>query len=615
MDFYFGAPVRTSLASGRYRHELRSSKGDGNPSRLGPLPKGGESNKIRFLCPTGERGKGRELAVKNSRIKNKKNSVKPWLDAKVGRMERHMEKGYLALVFHSHLPFVRHPEHDRFLEEDWLYEAITETYIPIINVFEGLVNDGVDFRITMSLTPTLIAMLTDPLLQQRYVRHITKLIELAEKEVVRTANQPEFNPIAHMYLGLFKNALSVFEEKYGRNLVSAFKKFQDLGKLEIITCGATHGFLPLMLNQKAVHAQIMVAVEQHTKHLGRAPKGIWLPECGYYEGLDEILHDAGIRYFFTDSHGVFHASPRPKYGVYAPIYCKSGVAAFGRDIESSKQVWSSVEGYPGDYNYREFYRDIGFDLDYEYVRPYLHPDGVRVNLGIKYHKITGATDHKDPYIRQWALDRAADHAGNFLFNREKQVEWLAGIFNDRKPIIVAPYDAELYGHWWFEGPDWINFLIRKIAYDQKTVRLITPTEYLAENPKCQISNPSASSWGYKGYSEVWLDGSNDWIYRHLHKAADRMVELARSGPQAEGTLLRALNQAARELLLAQSSDWAFILKTGSHVEYAVKRTRDHVLRFTRLYDDIKRNSIDEGWLCDIEYKDNIFPDIDYRVYA
>jgi 1,4-alpha-glucan branching enzyme len=540
--------------------------------------------------------------------------VKPSL-VNAGRMEEHMEKGYLALVLHSHLPFVRHPEHDRFLEEDWLYEAITETYIPLINVFDGLVNDNVDFRITMSLTPTLIAMLTDPLLQQRYARHIARLIELAEKEVHRTANQPEFNPIAHMYLGMFKNARYVFEEQYGRNLVAAFKKFQDLGKVEIITCAATHGFLPLMPNQKAVRAQIMVAVEQHTKHLGMPPKGIWLPECGYYEGLDEILHEAGIRYFFTDSHGVFHASPRPKYGVYAPIYCKSGVAAFGRDLESSKQVWSSVEGYPGDYNYREFYRDVGFDLDYEYIKPYLHSDGVRVHLGMKYYKITGESDHKDPYIRQWALDRAAAHAGNFLFNREKQVEWLSGIFNDRKPIIVAPYDAELYGHWWFEGPDWINFLIRKAVFDQTTVRLITPSEYLAENPRCQISTPSMSSWGYKGYAEVWLDGSNDWLYRHLHKAADRMVELAGSFPHAEGLQRRALNQAARELLLAQSSDWAFILKTGSHVEYAVKRTRDHVLRFARLYDDIKRNRIDEGWLADIEYKDTIFPDIDYRVYG
>ena len=301
--------------------------------------------------------------------------------------------------------------------------------------------------------------------------------------------------------------------------------------------------------------------------------------------------------------------------VYAPIYCRSGVAAFGRDIESSKQVWSSKEGYPGDYDYRDFYRDVGFDLDFDYIRPYIHPDGVRVNLGIKYYRITGQSDHKEPYVRKTALDRAAEHAGNFLFNREKQIEWLHSIMQDRKPIIIAPYDAELYGHWWFEGPDWINYLLRKTAYDQKTVRLITPTEYLKENPTCQIATPSHSSWGYKGYAEVWLNESNDWIYRHLHKAADRMVELAQTYPHAEGLQLRALSQAAREVLLAQSSDWAFIMKTGSHVEYAVKRTKDHLLRFDKLYNSIKANRIDEGWLGDIEYQDNIFPDIDYRAYA
>lgn len=526
-----------------------------------------------------------------------------------------MEKGYLALVLHCHLPFVRHPEHDRFLEEDWLYEAITETYVPLINVFDGLLNDGVDFRLTISLTPTLISMLTDPLLQQRYIRHITKLIELADKEVERTEQQPEFNPIARMYSEQFRNARFVFEEKYGRNLVTAFKKFQDLGKLEIITCGATHGFLPLLQNRNAVRAQIAVAVEHYQKHLGRAPKGIWLPECGYYEGLDEILKELGIAYFFTDSHGVCHASPRPKYGVYAPIYCRSGVAAFGRDVESSKQVWSSIEGYPGDYNYRDFYRDVGFDLPYEYVKPYLHEDGNRVNLGIKYYKITGDTNHKDPYIRHWALERAAEHAGNFLFNREKQVEWLAGMFEDRKPIIVAPYDAELYGHWWFEGPNWIDYLIRKTVFDQKTIRLITPSEYLKQHPVCQISNPSASSWGYKGYAEVWLEGSNDWIYRHLHQAGERMVELARMFPHTDGVHRRALNQAARELLLAQSSDWAFILKTGSHSEYAIRRTKQHVLHFSRLYHEVRENRIDEGRLSHLEYHDNIFPEIDYRVYA
>ncbi len=525
------------------------------------------------------------------------------------------ERGYLVLVLHGHLPFVRHPEHDQFLEEDWLYEAITETYIPLINVFEGLVRDGVDFRLTMSLTPTLVSMLLDPLLQQRYLRHISKLIKLADRELERTKKDPQVHSLAVMYYKLFTNARSVFEDKYACNLVQAFQRFQDLGKIEIITSAATHGFLPLMVNPKAVWAQVMVAADFHEKHFGRPPEGIWLPECGYYEGLDEILKDAGIRYFFTDAHGLFHATPRPKYGVYAPVFCPSGVAAFGRDIESSKQVWSSVEGYPGDYQYRDFYRDIGFDLDFEYVKPYLHADGLRTNLGIKYYRITGQSEHKEPYSCQAALGRAAEHADNFLSSREKQVERLVGLFQDRKPLIVAPYDAELFGHWWFEGPAWINFLIRKTVFDQETVRLITPIEYLEENPVCQVASPSGSSWGHMGYSEVWLDGSNDWIYPHLHKAADRMTELAREYPQAIGLLRRALNQAARELLLAQSSDWAFIMKAGSHVEYAVGRTKDHIIRFTRLYEDIRGNRVDERWLSDIEYKDNIFPDINYTVYA
>jgi 1,4-alpha-glucan branching enzyme len=524
-----------------------------------------------------------------------------------------VEKGYLAIVLHAHLPFVRHPEYDDFLEEDWLYEAITETYIPLINVFDSLVNDGVEFRLTMSLTPTLIAMLTDPLLQGRYLRHIEKLIELSEKEVERTRWQPELNTLARMYRERLNNARFVFGSRYERNIVGAFKKFQDMGRLEIITCAATHGFLPLMEQYpSAVRAQIKTAVKDYEKHLGRPPKGIWLPECGYYPGLDDVLKENGIRYFFTDSHGILYASPRPKYGVFAPIYCKSGVAAFGRDLESSKQVWSAAEGYPGDYAYRDFYRDVGFDLEYDYVRPYLH-DGIRTNVGIKYHKITGPSNHKEVYDREAALAKAADHAGNFMFNREKQVEYLEG-FMGRKPLIVSPYDAELFGHWWFEGPEWLDYLLRKIHYDQDTVKTITPSEYLEQNPRNQRSTPSMSSWGYKGYSEVWLEDSNDWVYRHLHKAAERMTEVARVHDGADGMKRRALNQAARELMLAQSSDWAFIMKTGTMVEYAVKRTKDHVSRFNTLYEMIKSGQVDARLLDDLEGRDNIFPEIDYRAY-
>ncbi len=523
-----------------------------------------------------------------------------------------MEKGYLSLVLHAHLPYVRHPEHENFLEEDWLYEAITETYIPLIRIFDGFLNDGVDFRITMSITPPLAHMLSDELLQNRYLRHLERLIELARKEVERTRHEPAMNRNAHMYLNEFLDVRRIYVEKYDKNLVAAFRKFQDAGKLEIITCGATHAFLPLTF-ERATKAQIRVAVKSHERHFGRKPNGIWLPECGYKPGDENILKDEGIRFFIVDTHGILHGSPRSRYGIFAPVYTRNGVAAFGRDVESSKQVWSAEEGYPGDFSYREFYRDIGFDLDFEYVKPYIHDQWLRINTGIKYYKITGNGDYKEPYDRRQALDKAAEHAGNFLYNRQKQIEHLQG-FMGKKPIILSPYDAELFGHWWYEGPDWLNYLIRKLHYDQDIVRMITPSEYLRENPQNQVVNLSLSSWGHKGYCEVWLESSNDWIYRHLHIMAERMVELAEANPTPDLLRNRALNQAARELLLAQSSDWAFIMKTGTMVDYAVKRTKDHITHFNRLYEQIRNGRIDEGYLADLEYRNNIFPDIDYRVY-
>jgi 1,4-alpha-glucan branching enzyme len=283
-------------------------------------------------------------------------------------------------------------------------------------------------------------------------------------------------------------------------------------------------------------------------------------------------------------------------------------------MEASRQVWSAKEGYPGDYLYRDFYRDVGFDLDLDYVRPFLHGGVTRVHTGIKYYRITGPGDEKEPYDADRALEQAAVHAGNFMFNRERQIEHLSG-FLGRPPIVVAPYDAELFGHWWFEGPQWLDLVIRKCAFDQSVFRLTTVSEYLSMYPKCQVATPSLSSWGWKGYNEVWLGGSNDWVYRHLHWAAEKMVELANEGDYGDPIRIRALKQAAREVLLAQCSDWAFIMKTGTTVPYAVKRTREHILRFRKLYEDIKRHSIDTNWLSDVENKDNVFPELNYRIYA
>jgi len=526
-----------------------------------------------------------------------------------------MAHGFLALVLHTHLPYVRHPEYDEFLEESWLYEAITETYIPLLDMLERLARDRVPCRLTMSLTPPLLNMLSDPLLQDRYLHRLDRLIELAVKEQERTRSDPALHPLAVMYLQLFTHSRTVFAERYGRDLIQAFRHFQEAGILELIACAATHGYLPLLqVNEKAARAQIRIGVEEYRRFFGRSPLGFWLPECAYYPGVDVLLKDYGIQYFVVDTHAIVYATPRPFYAVYAPLYCPSGVAAFGRDVESSKQVWSALEGYPGDEAYRDFYRDVGYDLDYDYIRPYLPPTGERVHVGIKYYRITGRTEEqKAPYDPRQARERAAVHASNFMFNRGKQIEWLAGRM-DRPPLVVAPYDAELFGHWWFEGPQWLDYVIRKVAYDQQVFRLTTLAEYLERFPTNQVATPAASSWGHKGYHEVWLSGENDWIYRHLHKAADRMTELAARFPETDGVKRRALNQAARELLLAQSSDWAFLMQQGTAQQYATTRTKHHLLRFTRLYEALCAGHVEEQWLGEIEARDTIFPTLDYRVY-
>ena len=526
-----------------------------------------------------------------------------------------MPDGYLALVLHAHLPYIRHPEDPGIMEERWLFEAITECYVPLARVFERLVKEGVNFRVTLSLSPPLVTMLNDKLLQERYLRHLKSLINLAEREVERNKGGSVFRGLAEMYVNRLNDVRRSFEDDYGGNLLLPIQSLQALGAVEVITTCATHGYLPLMLTEEARRAQVQIAVEQYCSLFGRPPAGLWLPECGYVPGVDEILKEFVIRYFFVETHGIMLANPSPRYGINAPVYCRSGVAAFGRDPESSRQVWDRHTGYPGNPHYREFYRDIGYDLDLEYLAPCLPGGNIRCDTGLKYYRITGEGTRKEPYSPERAELQAAEDAANFTYNRGIQLKSLAGRM-DRKPMVVAPYDAELFGHWWYEGPQWLKYLCRTIAAGKDGVKMITPGDYLGEYVDNQVVDLDSSSWGEGGYNQVWLNPSNDWIYRHLHRAETTLVDLADLHPNASGTMKRVLNQAARELLLAQSSDWAFIMKTGTAVQYAVQRISDHISTFNELVSKLGDAPVfDEKALADIEKRDNIFPEIDYRIYS
>jgi len=525
-----------------------------------------------------------------------------------------MEKGFLAIVLHAHLPFVRHLEYDDALEERWLFEALTESYLPLLAVFEKLIEENIDFRLTLSISPTLAAMLADPFLQYRYLNRLESLIELGEKEIHRTRSQPALNGLARFYHQRLLQVKEAYVNRYDQNPLHGFKRLQELGKVEIIASAATHGYLPLLaMDEPAVFGQIKIGIAQHMQHFDRSPVGFWLPECGYGPGLDKFLAEQGIDYTIVETHGITRAEPRPEHGVYAPIRCPSGIAVFGRDPESSKQVWSATAGYPGDPDYREFYRDIAYELDFDYLKHQIHPTGVRTDTGFKYYRITGKTEQKALYDPGKADRKAAQHAAHFAAEKMKRIEDLATQMN-RKPILVAPYDAELFGHWWFEGPSWLNYLLRAVSRQHKALRLATLSEYLAQHPPAHTATPNISSWGHNGFHETWINESNDWMYPHLHQAAIDMHRLAKKYPRANGMKLRALNQAARELLLAQSSDWAFIINAGTMTEYAARRVKTHLLQFRRLKEEIGENQIDEQWLAMIECRDNIFPRIDYKTF-
>jgi len=522
--------------------------------------------------------------------------------------------GYLALILHAHLPFVRHPEHERFLEENWLFEAITETYVPLLQMLERWRRDGLKPRLTLTLTPTLCSMLRDPLLQERYERHLSDLIGLAEKEIHRTHWEKPFHELALFYHGRLSDVRGTYAA-CGRDLVGAFGQFQESGYLEIITSAATHALLPLLADHRpSLRAQVLVARDHYRSCFGCDPRGIWLPECAYVESLEDVLQEANLRWFVTDAHGILHARPRPRYATFAPIFTPNGIAAFGRDQDCSRQVWSRHAGYPGDPRYRDFYRDIGFDLDLDYVKQNLPAPGQRGFTGIKYYRITGSSLTKEVYDRQTAIQAAGEHADHFLSARVAQFRRLGEIL-DRPPVVVAPYDAELFGHWWYEGPEFLDFLVRKACCDQQAFELTTPGEFLGRHPTNQVATPAASSWGEGGYWRVWLNEKNEWIYPHLRVAQERMTELAQRFPQPDALQERLLQQAARELLLAQASDWPFILRTGTSPDYARKRVKDHLLRFTRIYEQLTAAQLDEEWLKQVEWRDNIFPNVNYRYWV
>jgi 1,4-alpha-glucan branching enzyme len=497
---------------------------------------------------------------------------------------------YVNIILHAHLPYVRHREANR-LEERWLYEAITETYIPLLWNLE----EGTKQKFTISFSPPLLEMLGDPLIQRRYLHHLDKTDSLIQKEIVNAKSEKEL-AISRFYEERFRKIRETFL-KYNQNINSGFKHFFELGYIECITSSATHTFLPYLQTEQGLHMQIKHGIMCFEKHFGRKPRGIWLPECAYSPGLDKRLYLEGIQYTFVDEHAITNADPTPTNGVGAPMYSPHGVALFARNQALSNYIWSSSYGYPGDHDYREFYRDIAFDREWDYIRPYIHPEGIRIDSGLKYHRITGQTECKELYNPKIAEQRVKAHAHHFRTILQEQLQRFG---NQSFPphIATLPFDAELFGHWWFEGPAWLNELL---SHSLHQIEEITPNEFLDRHFKdLQTGHISFATWGRDGYGDVWLNEKNEWMYRHYHWMEKKLIELMATEESGDELTNKAIEQLVREWMLATSSDWAFILDNESASDYATNRCMEHINRFTFLLEKLEKSRVTEELLMNLE---------------
>jgi len=539
----------------------------------------------------------------------------------------------VSLVLNAHFPFVKEyvplkkkepqpedappppPREETNLdlesaEESLFFEAISETYLPLLEVLDRLEGDRVPFRLGLSISPILGQMLCDELLMKKYAAHLDRQISFGVQELERLGGDGEMSVLARRYLDQAVDRRAAFTTRYEGSILGALGHYRRKDKIEILASPATHAFLPFLCQfPESVQAQMEVGLSFFRYALGVSPKGFWLPGLGWSGDLDRFLKAYGFGFSIADSHGFVFGSPPPSRGGFFPVKTPQGLSVLSRDHNAV----NDIEAMRGKGPYRDNGRDVGHDLPSDLIAPFLARNGARCHTGYKYWQKARA-DGDVPYDLVKARAAAEEHAGLFLENRYERLAEASRLMKEQ-PISLCAFDADVFGRKWYEGPHFLESLFR-FAARYRDLRFVTPSEYLArqQDSTFEVSSPEFSSWGDNGYAETWLDSSNDWIYRHLNRACERMVELAERFSGDSWVRERALNQAARELLLAQSSDWPPLLRRQECSKFARHRVESALRNFTTIYEAMGSNHISTEWLTDLEIQRGIFPDINYRVF-
>lgn len=528
---------------------------------------------------------------------------------------------FCSFVLHAHVPWVRHPEVPHCLEEDWLHSAILETHLPLLEMLFRLREEGVPYKLTLNLSPTLLAMMRDRVLKRRTLNYLDRTLRLCREEVER-GDVTGFKHLAQGYEERFLRLRALFVDQWKGDLIRAYADLRDSGHLELTASAATHGLLPLMMRvPEAVQAQVRAGIRQYVQCFGRMPRGFWLPECAYAPALSQMLKQEGIDWTVIEEHGLTTSPQTNEDFPHVPGETEKGLLVFGRDHDSSSEIWSADEGYPGDGRYRDFMRDIGLEAPMEYLRGYLGDSEQRQFTGIKYYSSAQNGAQSEPYDPELASRATEEHAVRFVASRGAQLAALEaeGIEN---PHIVCAFDADLFGHWWYEGTEFLEKVFRKTA-ERSDFSFTSPGAYAASQQDRQWlpAAPVSSSWGEGGYFETWTSEENNWLQRETQERAERLAKFVRVFEENRDMLAETVDQhrqkcirlMTRELLLTQSSDWGFLMRNEPSRAYAEERTRHHLENFDRIW-EITTKKEDDGRLAKIEEENPVFSDLPWNMF-
>lgn len=495
----------------------------------------------------------------------------------------HPSKAKIVLALHAHLPYVRIPEKKFPLQELWLYQALTESYIPLILCFNELIEEKYDFNITLSISPTLLSMLSDDYYKSKFSEYMHSILQLLRKK--SHTDGPEKHSILTL-LNRIQKISNYYIEIKG-DITGELRKLSESSKVNLITTAATHALLPLFrFSDDIINGQIVIGQREFENAFGFVPEGLWLPEMGYYTNLDAILSSHNVKYTFLDAHSVYLTPVRPSYGNYYPSITKSGLKIFPRDLPLSYAIWSAKTGYPGDHTYREFH----FDYTYSLSDAELKESGIdRIPFGLKIYRITGNDKIKEFYNYEQAMKTVERHADDFI-NKIKERASLIGKHMKRTPVFTLPFDAELFGHWWYEGPEFLKHVIKKITGSNE-IQLISPNDI--EVDTLDTVEPAESSWGREGFFKSWTNPECSWIYpslAHLDVKFNNISSLTRDVNK------KASNQLRKEILLASSSDWTFLIANDTSSDYAKARLTEHMDTAKKILEDIESGKVDEKFL-------------------